>query len=162
MKRWLSWLLTAAMLLCFAAPVLAAEVDVYNLNVMNPYGLPQDYSAYPVKGEPTITIWFPIDPWFAQAVKNFNDIAIMPVISKLTGINVDWIHPAAGMADEQFNLMIAGDNLPDLIVTANRYPGKVIAGVADGVYQDLTDLIPQYMPTTRSSACPMMTASARP
>lgn len=70
-------------------------------------------------------------------------------LEKRTGTKINWIHPAAGSdVDAQINLMVASDELPDLIIRSDwkNFNGGAALWAEDGVIYDLTDLIPEYMP----------------
>jgi ABC-type glycerol-3-phosphate transport system substrate-binding protein len=108
--------------------------------------LPRDYSAYPVKSNPTVTMWWPIDTFQAVATKDMNNHEVWKEVEKLTGVNIKFIHPAVGQENDQFNLMIASGDIPDIIVQSGRYKGGVTAGIDDGVYLDLKDTIDKYSP----------------
>ena len=114
--------------------------------VKDPYGLPNDLSAYPVKDNPTLTYWWPIDGFQAVAIKDMNEHEVWKEIQKITGVNIKFIHPTVGQESEQFNLMIASDDLPDLICQSDRYKGGVTVGIDDGVFIDHTEVIDKYAP----------------
>jgi ABC-type glycerol-3-phosphate transport system substrate-binding protein len=78
----------------------------------------------------------------AAVVQDLNHHPAYLLAQKLTGIPVNFISPPIGQEDDQFNIMVASGNLPDIIVDG-RYPGGINAGVEDGLYLDLTDLLSQ-------------------
>lgn len=104
--------------------------------------IPNDYSAYPYKKDVTLNVWVPAN----SDVPDFNKHVVQQQIQKLTGIKVNFISPPVGQEADNFTLMISSGKLPDIIMDPGRYPGGVAAGVTDGAYQDLTDLIPKYAP----------------
>jgi putative aldouronate transport system substrate-binding protein len=124
----------------------APAPSIDDSKIKDPYGLPNDYSAYPVKGNPSITMWWPIDTFQAVAIKDMNEHEVWKEIQKLTGVKVKFIHPAVGQEADQVNLMIASGDIPDIIVQSGRYKGGVTAGIADGVYVDHKDIIEKYSP----------------
>ncbi len=67
-------------------------------------------------------------------------------LEELTGIKLNFIVPALGEEGTGFNLMIASGELPDIIIGADRYTGGIAAGVQEGAYMDLTDIVDEYMP----------------
>jgi len=104
--------------------------------------IPNDYSAYPYKKDVTLKVWVP----GTSDVPDFNKHIVQQQIQKLTGIKVNFISPPVGQEADNFTLMISSGNLPDIIIDPGRYPGGIAAGVTDGAYLDLTDLIPKYAP----------------
>lgn len=103
--------------------------------------------TYPVdsKGE-KLTIWLPIQPPAAKYITTYNDQEVFQEISKRTGIEVEFIHPAVGQEKEQLGLLMASGDLPDIIQIRGLYSGGSPAGVDDGVFLDLTELMPEYAP----------------
>ena len=49
-------------------------------------------------------------------------------------------------ANTNFNLMIASNNLPDMLTNAANYSDGIEAAIDDGYYLELTDKIDEYMP----------------
>lgn len=111
--------------------------------------IPNDYSAYPYKEDVTLDIWMPSNSILASVCPDLNDQRVFKQVEELTGIKLNFIVPTLGEETTDFNLMIASGDLPDIIVDASRYTGGVMAGVNDGAYLDLTDLIDEYMPITQ-------------
>lgn len=65
---------------------------------------------------------------------------------KETGVSIKWIHPSNDVREE-FQLMLASGDLPDLIeMEPSYYPGGLLAMYEDGIIQDLTPYIDQYAP----------------
>ncbi len=105
-------------------------------------------SEYPITdGEPiTLTWWIPLNPSVAKHISNYDENIAIQEIEKRTGVDIKFIHPVAGQELEQFNIMMASGEYPDIIAMAGAYKGGIFQGVTDGVYRDLTDLIPIYAP----------------
>ncbi len=81
--------------------------------------------------------------------QSLNDTFMFQEMERITGTKVTWIHPAVGSdVDAQINLMVASNDLPDLIVRSNwkSFGGSPTIWAEDGIIYDLTDLIPEYMP----------------
>lgn len=115
-------------------------------NLKDPYGLPNFVSDYPLKGNPTLTWWWPLDGFQVIGCKDMNQQEVWKYIQEVTGVTIEFIHPAVGQESEQFNLMISSGELPDMICQSDRYKGGITAGIEDGVYLDLKDVIDQYCP----------------
>ena len=103
-------------------------------------------SVYPLAGSPTLTYWMPLNAGVAKYIKSYDENYAYAKMQEITGVDIEWIHPAAGQETEQFNLMMASRDKPDLIAMANKYDGGEYQGVRDGVFLDLTDLIEKYAP----------------
>jgi putative aldouronate transport system substrate-binding protein len=97
-------------------------------------------------GPVTLDYWLPIHVNAIKFIKSYAENEAYQEIQKRLGITVNFIHPASGAEAEQFNLMIASGELPDLIQSSNRYSGGVMKGVQDGIYLELSDKLQQYAP----------------
>ena len=67
---------------------------------------------------------------------------------KRTGVHIEYSHPATTATQEQFNLLVASGNLPDIMwynSNSAKYTGGMDALIDDGIFLDLTDYL-QYMP----------------
>jgi ABC-type glycerol-3-phosphate transport system substrate-binding protein len=108
--------------------------------------IPNDYSAYPFKEEVELEVWMPSNSILASVVPNLDDHPVFIKVEELTGINLKFITPPVGQEADNFTLMMASGELPDIIIDPGRYPGGVDAGVRDGAYIDLTDKMDEYAP----------------
>ena len=103
--------------------------------------------VYPLSdGSVEFTWWYPIDSRVLQYMKSYAENPAFQEIQKKTGIKIKFIHPPVSNTEENFNLMIASGDLPDLIQTANRYPGGEIKAWEDGVYHELTPWMEKCAP----------------
>lgn len=109
--------------------------------------IPSHYDAYPMEDNPSIDIWMPIDAFLASLDGDFNNFYVYEKAMELTGINVNFISPAAGTEADNFTIMTSSiDSLPDIIVQADRYPGGLESGYLDGAYIDLTEHLDEWAP----------------
>jgi putative aldouronate transport system substrate-binding protein len=94
-----------------------------------------------------ITVWRELSETIAQTTPNLADIPLNVELEKRTGVKVTFIHPALGQADEQFNLLVASNDLPDMIYRSWKvYPGGPDKAIGDGVIARLNDLIKNHAP----------------
>lgn len=100
--------------------------------------------GYPVKTDQKLSVWSSI----MAPQKSYTSYTESPFhtgLAKKTGIEVEWAFPTTGTDPAQaFNLMMAGDKLPDIIIynianDADQY-------VDEGIIRDLTDLLPTKAP----------------
>ena len=88
----------------------------------------------------------------AATRKSFGEMTCYVEQEKRTGIHLEFQHPPTGpnQALEQFNLMIAGGNYPDIIewnwINPSSTPGGPAKMLKDGVIIRLNDLIDQHAP----------------
>jgi putative aldouronate transport system substrate-binding protein len=94
----------------------------------------------------TLRYWATLNAAASKYIKSNAENTAYQEIEKNTGVKIEWIHPASGMEREQFNLLVASGDLPDIIASASFYKGGEFQGLYDGFFMDLTGLIPQYAP----------------
>ena len=77
--------------------------------------------------------------------KDYNEVAFLIEMEKRSGIHIEWIHPVDDN-QEQFNLMIASGEYPDIMYAPWKtfYPGGSLQAAADGIIYPLDDLIAQH------------------
>jgi len=83
-----------------------------------------------------------------------SDLAWWQSFESNLGVSVTWISPADTAAAEQYNLLIASGDYPDLIFENScsatqgmcPYNGGYDKAIADEVYVDLTDYLEEYCP----------------
>ncbi|MDR1637909.1 MAG: extracellular solute-binding protein [Treponema sp.] len=104
--------------------------------------------TYPVSagGEKKLSFWLPIQPPAAKHISSYNEHEIFKIIGQNTGVEVNFSHPAVGQEREQLGILIASGDLPDLIQIRGLYNGGSSAGVAEGVFRELTGDIPVHAP----------------
>lgn len=101
----------------------------------------------PKSGEAqALQIWETLAP--DQIVKNLAETPLYKEVAKRTGVQVSWIHPPKGQERENFNLMLASNELPDMIFYnwLVNFPGGPEKAILDGVIQPLNDLIAKNAP----------------
>ncbi|WP_051585805.1 hypothetical protein [Caldanaerobius polysaccharolyticus] len=92
----------------------------------------------PIVKEPlTLTYWVPMDSKGAATMKDYGEIKAYQELEKRTGIHIKFlhppIHPPIGQESDQFNLMMASNNLPDMIYYSWRtIPGGPGKALSDG------------------------------
>ncbi|MGE6226293.1 extracellular solute-binding protein [Paenibacillus chitinolyticus] len=109
---------------------------------------------YPVRAEETLTSWEPMDTNLSAFVTNLADSPFGKQLEKETGIKVKYTHPADGQSKDQFNLLIASNNLPDVIEYNwsggnGSYPGGPEKAIADKVIIPLNPYIDKYAPNLK-------------
>ena len=100
----------------------------------------------------SFTYWVPMNANIATRIQNYNEVAMYQQREKDSGIHIEFIHPALGQEAEQFNLMIASRDLPDLVeYNWVNYQGGVQKAIDDGVIIKLNDYIDQYAPNFKKT-----------
>lgn len=96
---------------------------------------------YPLKGDRKLTYWVGVTS--PNTATNNDDIPVWQELQKATGIDIEFIHPVSGQEKEQFNLMLASGDYPDIIESKAMETGTLYA---KKIIQDLTEIMPKYSP----------------
>ena len=99
----------------------------------------KDDVTFPVSEEITLRYWQPMNSKLAASLSNIGEMEAVKKLQEITGIKLEYESPAVGQDSEQFNLLIASKNLPDIIfykwIGQSQTPDKYME---DGIIQDLT------------------------
>lgn len=107
-------------------------------------------SGIAVAEEPVKLTWmYPLGDGF-QVIDSMAENPTIQMANAACNVEVEFIHPPVGQEKEQYNLMLAGDELPDIITHGwgmpSNYPGGADAAIDDGFFLDLKDLIAENAP----------------
>lgn len=111
-----------------------------------PMALAADAFTYPM--EPvTLTYWAAMHPNCSPIVTNYADLELFKFIEEATGVRLEFIHPAMGSETEAFNLLIASNELPDIIENApSAFPGGPAGALKNGIVMELSEVFEKYCP----------------
>ena len=106
----------------------------------------EEESVYPIDTDVTLKVWMGSAVGYSAIYPSANDAPWYQEWEKRTGIDVDWIEPAAGADKTQaYNLMIAGGDYPDLIFNADIVTNAA-SHIENKVIIPLNDYLPKYAP----------------
>lgn len=89
-----------------------------------------------------LTYWVRFDEKNTGAFTNLAESRWYDAIHEETGIEIEFIHPAIGSEDTEFNLLVAGGEYPDIIeFNWTNYPGGASAAIEDGVIITLDEYV---------------------
>ena len=91
-------------------------------------------------------VWGAFNAPSRQRITDFSENLAYMEKERITGVSINWIHPPMGQEAEQFALMMAALDLPDILQGAAHYRGGVQAGIDEGVFIRLNELLPTYAP----------------
>ena len=101
--------------------------------------------TYPLSEEKIeLTVW--AVNTLPDYVADLNETPFYQALEEATGVHINFIHPTSTNLQEQFNLLMFADQLPDIIYGGNLYTGGAFQGVEDGVFIDLAKVLPEYGP----------------
>jgi putative aldouronate transport system substrate-binding protein len=92
-----------------------------------------------------ISIWASLNTNVSITLKNMSEITAIKEWEKQTHIKTEFQHPAVGAETEQFNVMLASNELPDVMFVYGDY-SKLYN---DGTIIRLNDLIDQHAPNLK-------------
>ena len=102
----------------------------------------------------TLSFWMYADTSnFVNMKTDYNENEFFQEMERRTGVHIDFQMVAAADRQTNFNLMIASNQLTDLMYAgASYYSQGLDAAIDDGYFLDLTDKVDEYMPHYQASA----------
>ncbi len=128
-----------------AAPA-AGEITDHAKEVFGVEEAPEEIS-YPMDTDESLELMatFP-DPLFASYPNGMADCQIYQVAEEKTGVKMTYTPLSTSASFEQFNVIMASGDYPDLIGWGLNYATGDDAAVEEDIYLDLTEDIAQYAP----------------
>lgn len=103
-----------------------------------------EFAGYPIAGGGTLTLWT-TGLAYHNDYTSEDESPYHQFIEEATGVDIQWKRAAAGAdATQAYNLMIATNDLPDIIYKGGL-PAEVEVMLLDGIFQPLDDYM-QYAP----------------
>ena len=95
----------------------------------------------------SISYWCQLPGSISTAVTTFGETDFYKVLEEKTGVHIEFIHPAAGSVGEQFNVIVASGDYPDVMeYDWSSYPGAEGKAAEDGIIADVTDYMADNAP----------------
>lgn len=109
---------------------------------------PAEEFSYPMTDAQGLTYWCELNTVVSPNYSNLGDTPFSKNWMEKTGGKVEFLHPPMGQSQEQFSLIIADGNLPDLMEYnwISNYPGGPEKAIRDGVIIPLNDVFEKYCP----------------
>lgn len=106
---------------------------------------------YPLTEEPvTFTLWYSFPGDLSDIIQSYlaeGQNKVLQYAADKTGVNLSFMLQSVQTANDNFNLLVASGDYPDMFQNASSYyTGGMDKAVQDEVLVDLTDMIPQYAP----------------
>ena len=100
-------------------------------------------------GSPSeFTYWCGIPSTAVGTVKDMSEMLMYQELEKRTGVKIKFIHPVANQGNEQFNLLIASRDFPDMMeYNWNNYSGGPDQAIDDNVIIQLNDIMEKNAPS---------------
>ena len=107
--------------------------------------------SYPMeKGDP-LQYWVETTTTVSANFANLGDTPFAKGLMENTGIDIEFLQPPQGQQKEQFSLIVADGDLPDIMEYnwVSDYPGGPEKAIRDGLIIPLNDVINQYCPNLK-------------
>ena len=114
--------------------------------------IPEGRITYPVDTDVTLTYWMSLANNVAPNFAQMGDTPYAKAMAEKTGVNVRFLHPPSGGINEQFNLLVASGDMPDIMERnwLELYPGGPQKAIDDGVILRLNDIIEKHCPNLKA------------
>lgn len=105
---------------------------------------------YPQKTDVTLRYWLPLHAHVSAVANSLNETKFKEYLEQETGIGVKFEHPVMGQQDSAFNIMIASDDMPDIIEWSwSNYSGGPKKAIDDGIIEPLNKYINSVSPNLK-------------
>lgn len=122
------------------------------------------FEGYPIQSDVTLSYWVELNSNVATVSEDLGKTPFAEELKRETGVDVKFIHPPVGQANDQLNILLASEDLPDIIeYTWPKLPGGASKALADGFIINLTDVFADHAPnlTAYLSAHPEIDKQAK-
>ena len=107
--------------------------------------LPESYPLISEEGM-TMTAFQSTNPNLADLINSYGELPWWQEVADRTGISFEWTMASWASAEEQFNLLIAADDMSNLCLTANYYTDGITSAVENEIFVNLADYMDEYAP----------------
>lgn len=109
---------------------------------------PLSEQTLPISDEKvTLTYW---RVWSNDYTPDFNAYQVNEEMEEKTNVKIEFTTVASSIAKEKFGILLASQDLPDMIENNVAYPGGGEKAISDGVYIDMAPYVETYMPNYRA------------
>ena len=110
-----------------------------------PNMLPENYPMIAEEGM-TLTAFQSSNPNLTDLINDYGDLPFWQEVATRTGISFEWQMASWASVEEQFNLLIAANDMPHLCLTANYYYDGITTAVDQEIFVNLADYMDEYAP----------------
>ena len=105
----------------------------------------EEFISYPLDGDNTISMWYYTPP-YVQFVDSNTKFNALKAAEEATGVKLEFFEVGSASASEQFNLMVAGGDMTDLIPVIEYYSSGITKAYEEDVIMDIEPYVEEYMP----------------
>jgi len=101
-----------------------------------------DLSSYPIDTDVTLSYFRAMPSNVATLVENYGETEYAKEYEKRVGVKIEYLHPGANAIIEALNLMVASDELPDIVEYAWTF--DYVGGPAKAIYDEVIVSLNDY------------------
>lgn len=106
--------------------------------------------TYPIETDAKLTYWVQLSGHVSAHSQSLNDTPLAKDLIEKTGINVEFLHPAAGQESQQLGLLVASNDVPDIIEYGwGTYTGGPEKAIKDGTIVGLNNILETVSPNLK-------------
>jgi putative aldouronate transport system substrate-binding protein len=96
----------------------------------------------------TFSYWVPMHPAAPRVISSYEENHVYQELERRTGVDIEWIHVGYDQQQQEFNLLIASGDYPDIIESwyTRAIKGGPDKAIQDGVYLRLNELMEAHAP----------------
>lgn len=95
----------------------------------------------------TLTMWTELSQKVSNFITDYNEVKAYQKMEEITGVTIKFQHPPLGEVAQQFNLMIASGDLPDMVYyNWQGVPGGPARMIDEGMIIPLNEAIDKWAP----------------
>lgn len=104
--------------------------------------------SYPLGEDLELVLWTDFDnnAFGSAGLNSYNDLPALDIVEEATGVRYVYDEVSFFSASEQFNLMIASGDWPDIMKAGRYYTGGLAQALSDDVILDLSDMLMEHAP----------------
>lgn len=112
----------------------------------------EEKSFFPLDEAVTFTAWGTLIPPLISITTDLNNLQVYSSAEKQTNVHLQWSSVSVIGASENFQLMIASGDYPNLIKGLGNYlSGGIEAGVSEEIIIDLANFVDEYAPSYKAA-----------
>ena len=106
-----------------------------------------EFESYPMQTDATLSYWLQLNSNVSSVSEDLGKTPFAQELEKQTGVDVKFIHPPLGQEADQLNILLASEDLPDIIENDwYNFAGGPAKALQDDFIIDLTDVIAKDSP----------------
>lgn len=108
-------------------------------------GMVGNLDHYPIETDVELTYWMGLNTNVSSSTSNIGNTVYAQKLQEKTGVKIKYIHPALGQEAESFSLMVASNELADIVEYAwFSALGGASGSIADKIIYDLSPMMEKY------------------